>query len=433
MFMKILQIANGDFFSTYGGGQVYVKNLVDEMIRERLDVAVLSFVSGHEDRDVEALDYRGAAVYQVFRKTEKEMEKEIEHVIRQVDPAVIHVHAEKALVTGIAERLSLPCVVTAHHGGIVCPAGALMNHKNEICRVAVSHENCMKCVLRNTRTGVYFYPLLKMIPLSVRLKMGNLLSKLPFIYFVTPIGSTSRYIERKREEWRSIIMNTTVMIAPSNAIADGMIRNGLPAEKIRVIPHGIAGGGERSGVQRRRDRVKFFYVGRIGLIKGIHHLLSAVSQLDPSACELHVIGDVSGRDEKKMTGKYREKDNIVFHGKIRPEDVPSLIRGLDILVHPTICLEVFGLNIGEALSADKPVIATRCGGAEMQIRHGENGLLITPNDAGELREAMQWMLNRPEEVKRMSERAADHVAGMDDHVKELVCLYKKMIGDESGK
>lgn len=26
--MKLLQIASGDFFSTYGGGQVYVKNLV---------------------------------------------------------------------------------------------------------------------------------------------------------------------------------------------------------------------------------------------------------------------------------------------------------------------------------------------------------------------------------------------------------------------
>ena len=28
--MKILQIASGDFFSTYGGGQIYVKNIVDE-------------------------------------------------------------------------------------------------------------------------------------------------------------------------------------------------------------------------------------------------------------------------------------------------------------------------------------------------------------------------------------------------------------------
>ena len=38
--MKLLQIASGDFFSTYGGGQVYVKNIVDEMIRQNLDLTV---------------------------------------------------------------------------------------------------------------------------------------------------------------------------------------------------------------------------------------------------------------------------------------------------------------------------------------------------------------------------------------------------------
>ena len=43
--MKILQIASGDFFSTYGGGQVYVKNIVDEMIRQQYSVQVISFVN----------------------------------------------------------------------------------------------------------------------------------------------------------------------------------------------------------------------------------------------------------------------------------------------------------------------------------------------------------------------------------------------------
>lgn len=43
--MKILQIASGDFFSTYGGGQIYVKNIVDEWIRRQQNVTVISFVS----------------------------------------------------------------------------------------------------------------------------------------------------------------------------------------------------------------------------------------------------------------------------------------------------------------------------------------------------------------------------------------------------
>ena len=45
--MKILQIASGDFFSTYGGGQIYVKNIVDEWIRRQQNVTVISFVPKH--------------------------------------------------------------------------------------------------------------------------------------------------------------------------------------------------------------------------------------------------------------------------------------------------------------------------------------------------------------------------------------------------
>ena len=55
--MKILQIAAGDFFSTYGGGQVYVRNIVDEMIRRHTDVSVISFVSHHAG--VECKGHRG--------------------------------------------------------------------------------------------------------------------------------------------------------------------------------------------------------------------------------------------------------------------------------------------------------------------------------------------------------------------------------------
>ena len=43
--MNIVEIASGNFFSTYGGGQVYVKNIVDEMIRQGYSVQVISFVN----------------------------------------------------------------------------------------------------------------------------------------------------------------------------------------------------------------------------------------------------------------------------------------------------------------------------------------------------------------------------------------------------
>ena len=55
--MKILQVASGNFFSTYGGGQVYVKNIVDEMIRQRCSLIIFSFLD--DSNGIEKRNYRG--------------------------------------------------------------------------------------------------------------------------------------------------------------------------------------------------------------------------------------------------------------------------------------------------------------------------------------------------------------------------------------
>lgn len=54
-----------------------------------------------------------------------------------------------------------------------------------------------------------------------------------------------------------------------------------------------------------------------------------------------------------------------------------------------------------AMAAGRPVIATRAGGAEEYVTHGENGLLVEPGDAAGLREAIGFVLGHPEEAARM--------------------------------
>ena len=419
--MKILQIANGDFFSTYGGGQVYVKNLVDEMIRQHLDVTVISFVNKKSNFPVQKQEYKGIDLYEIYRKNPET----IKHIIREISPDIIHIHAEKALLSKISKGLNIPNVITAHHGGILCPAGTLMNCKDEICKVPVNYENCLPCVLRNTKTGSFFYPLLKRIPVKNRLKIGKLLYKIPFIYFVTPLGISTLQIKNKKEQWDAIVQNAGTMIAPSGAIAQNMILNAFPKEKIQVIPHGIPNFLEPTNqVCHDNKPVKFFYVGRICYVKGIHLLLDAFAQLNPSQSELHLIGDTEGEYQQKLINKYKKNNNVFFHGKVQPEEVAKQIRNLDVLVHPAIYLEVFGLNIAEALLEGKPVIATRCGGAEMQIDDKENGLLIEPNSIEELKNAMQWMIDCPAERQRIAKNAAEKVVSMGSHVKNIVNLYQ---------
>ena len=425
--MKILLISNGDFFSTYGGGQVYVKNIVDEMIRQRLDVVVFSFIKKDTKESVVKKSYNGIDLYELFNATGTE----IMELIQGIAPDLIHAHAQKALFAEISKKLSIPYIVTAHHGGIVDPAGTLMTYKDEIRKDSISSESSLPDVLNNIRYGLFFYPVLKRIPLKWRLATGQFLERLPFIYFLTPIGQASLSIDRKMLEWKVIRENTNLVIAPSHAIADSLIQNGLLKEKIQLIPHGIPIKTTIDNimpVDTVGRKVKFFYIGRICYVKGIHLLLRAFTQLDSSLCELHLIGGVDGSYASQLNENYKTYTNIFFHGKIAPEEVLPTIRQYDILVHPAIYLEVFGLNIAEALSEGKPVIATYCGGAEMQITDEENGLLVQPNSVADLLLAMNWVLDNPDKVRQMSMNTSSRVISIEEHVQKLQKIYKMQFG-----
>ena len=419
--MQILQIASGDFFSTYGGGQVYVKNIVDEMIRQQYSVQVVSFVN--RDSNIEEKVYKTIGLYEVGNRGLNELQA----LIERIQPDIIHAHSHKAQIVAIGQALNIPVIVTAHHGGIVCPAGALLDCNDKICCTTVSHNHCLACCLKNIRSGRYWYPFMRLLPQRVYRKLGRALEKIPFIPFITPIGQTALSIERKQQEWDTIIEGCTRMIAPCHAIAEAMQRNGLKCEKITILPHGIPLPSTAPGFLPIRERkIKFFYVGRICYVKGLHVLLKSFSLIDNPHIELHLIGGTGNkaerRYEKKLKRKYAADSRIIWHGKIASEQVFDVIKSFHIAVNPTICLEIFGLNIAEALAMGKPVLATRCGGAEMQIEDGVNGWLVEPNDVNALTRKIQEISDSFTTYD--SSLSTQRAISIQAHCKSLIKLYE---------
>lgn len=420
--MQILQIASGDFFSTYGGGQVYVKNIVDEMIRQQYSLQVVSFVN--RDSAIEKKEYKTIDLYEVGNRGLNELQA----LIESIHPDIIHAHSHKAQIVVIGQALNIPVIVTAHHGGIVCPAGALLDCNDRICNTTVSYSHCLACCLRNIRSGKYWYPFMRLLPQKVYKRLGIALEKLPFIPFITPIGQTALSIERKQQEWDTIIEGCTRMIAPCHAIAEAMQRNGLKCEKITILPHGIPLPSTAPGFLPIRERkIKFFYVGRICYVKGLHVLLKSFSLIDNPHIELHLIGGIGNkaerRYEKKLKRKYAADSRIIWHGKIASEQVFEVIKSYHIAVSVPIYLEVFGLNIAEALAMGKPVLATRCGGAEMQIEDGVNGWLVKPNDVNALTRKIQEISDSF--MGYNIHYSVDRVIPIDLHVKNLYHIYEK--------
>ena len=188
---------------------------------------------------------------------------------------------------------------------------------------------------------------------------------------------------KKTEEWNAIAEKCSLMIAPCQEIADAMTLNGLPQEKLRTVPHGIPLPEHRPSYPSVDGKIRMFYVGRICYVKGIHTLLEAMSMVEDSRLELHLIGGAGNSREcrymRHLQKKHKNDARIVWHGKIQPNEVYEAIYNMHFSSSSAF-LEAFGLNIAESMAMGKPVLATRSGGAEQQITDGVNGWLVPTND-----------------------------------------------------
>ena len=95
------------------------------------------------------------------------------------------------------------------------------------------------------------------------------------------------------------------------------------------------------------------------------------------------------------------------------------------MIHPAIFHEVYGINISEALSLGHPVLATQCGGPEMQILEGVNGWLVPPNSPCALRNVINKIIENKDRLSYMSANCSCPNT-LDHYVEQLMSLYRKI-------
>ena len=432
--MKILIVSSGDFHSSYGGGQVYVKNLTDELIGQGADVVI---ASRHEDAEG-AVPYRNTAIH-FYRNSGQTLQSgDLAPLLQQIRPDVVHAHGDKAVFARACAAQGVPCIVTIHHGGLICPAGTLLDYRDRICRVRAVYQSCLPCVLKNIRGGIFSWYPLRFLPYKIMIRTGDYFDKKPFIPYLTPVALSALIIRETIKEWGALCRDASLLVAPSRAIAESAVCNGAARKKVKVLAHGIRtpyapGQSARSAFAGDGDDervIRFFYVGRICRVKGLHILLEAFSRVT-GPVELHLIGAAGNKAEYRyqedLKVRSRRDKQVVWHGKIEPDRVQEAICHYDVMVHPALYLEVFGLTIAESLVMGKPVIATRCGGAEAQIEHGQNGLLVEPGDVHGLRTAMQEVVSNADLLQRLEMDPGRQVKTLSNHARELVELYQDVV------
>lgn len=90
------------------------------------------------------------------------------------------------------------------------------------------------------------------------------------------------------------------------------------------------------------------------------------------------------------------------------QDVPRLMRAVDVVAHTSISPEPFGRVIVEGMLAGVPVIATNAGGATEILQDGRTGLLTPPGDAEALADRIARLHREPDWANRLANAGRAH-------------------------
>ncbi len=159
------------------------------------------------------------------------------------------------------------------------------------------------------------------------------------------------------------------------------------------------------------DRLVMF-LSHVTRQKGLHLLLNCVPAVlaQQGRAKVLVAGTGDYLDEaKRLVATMGLQSHVMFAGHVPHERTADYLNAADLYVLPTLRQEGLPFSLIEAMACQKPVIASRIGGIPSVVTHGLNGLLITPGDSHDLRQAIGRILADNELAERLSLKARETV------------------------
>ena len=135
---------------------------------------------------------------------------------------------------------------------------------------------------------------------------------------------------------------------------------------------------------------------------GLDYLIKATAPLGD--VKLIIIGD--GEQRKHLESLIQDlklKNRVFLLGTLPHKELPQYLAIADAFCRPSVN-EGFGISFIESMACRIPTIGTAVGGITDIINHGENGILVPPEDAGTLSRALKRVIEDGNLAKQIAER-----------------------------
>jgi phosphatidyl-myo-inositol dimannoside synthase len=190
-------------------------------------------------------------------------------------------------------------------------------------------------------------------------------------------------------------------------------RMGVPADKISVVPPGVADAFFQPRGPAAGGALRLLTVSRLSRFtrrKNVDGVLEALALLGEVPFRYTVVGD--GDDRPRLEARARElgvAERTLFRGSLDQRQLLEVYREADLFVLASKAsakdVEGFGIVYLEASASGLPVIASREGGATDAVQDGVNGLLLESSSPAAIAAGIRDFLARRKEFTAVKARA----------------------------
>ncbi len=321
--------------------------------------------------------------------------REVKQKLKEFKPDVVQIQNLYPLISPAIiktiKKTGIPIVMRCPNYRLFCPNGLHIDGKGKVCEKCLGYGRETHCILKNCENDIF-----KSTGYALR-----------------------NYVARK---FWNILTDVNFYIVQSEFQKQKFITNGIPEEKIAIIP-GLT--PEISKSIENRTGVFVTFVGRASKEKGIKEFVEAAKELP----EIPFV--IAGKtDESLVNLKDESPENVNWAGFLAGETLDELYSNSRIIVVPSKWYEGFPNVITRAMKHGKPVITSNLGAMASIINHEQNGLLVEPGNIQELAKAINYLYSHPETAaiygKNGRKKANDHYSSEVIYSK-LINTYQSAI------
>ena len=223
------------------------------------------------------------------------------------------------------------------------------------------------------------------------------------------------------------------MLVCSAFMKGELLRNGVPSDRVRVLPVFVDVPAVPEPYPEASQRVLF--VGRLNREKGIEHLLRALART-AGPWTATVVGEGEIAQARALAAELRIAERVEFRGFRSFEEVRELYRDAALVAMPSVWPEPLGMVGLEAMAHARPVVAYAAGGIGDWLVDGETGHLVPRGDHEGLSRAIAALLADRAEAARMGERGHARVSASvyrpEPFVTAFASLARTLLAGEVG-